>query len=194
MSVLPRYEKHFEELNPIDRYKVLQDPNLRVDLESTMGDSGEVILLGLYAIDQVLKERGEFTYHFYIMDDASVYYLLKKSLNCTFECDQLRRALILIDEAKLIYRFTAAKKFKIEDDRIQQLRLNSWGREYIKTFDLTNTYKNSYLSMYSYFLSYFEEHRQTYTDSMKCLLSEITEHTAMQIQTLNRLIEIKLLS
>jgi len=65
--------------------------------------------------------------------------------------------LIKIDEAKLIYRFTCAKKFQIEDDCIKQLRLNSWGREYINGEGLLKIYGNVTKMFEDYFRQYYRE-------------------------------------
>ncbi|AIQ15082.1 hypothetical protein [Paenibacillus durus] len=184
----------WDDLNPIERYKIMQNRIPKFRIGTYQADIGEVILLTLYTIDLVLKQEGKTHYHFYILDDASVSHLIGVALGQISEPGILNRAFIAVDEAKLVYRFTVAKKFKIRDDRVKQLRINSWGREYIKEYKLLKTQQDIFGTLHSYFIKYFRTQQPVYANVCATLLLDINPHTAEQIQSLNDLLDIKLLS
>lgn len=123
---------------PISRYlTVLEEEN---DIIKNLTIK---ILLSLKAVDDVLRYNCNNEYHFYIKDDVTIYNLL---LN-VFPEEKIKKkdfdkAMFILDFCKLIYRFTCAKKFKENNIHIFQLRLNSWGREYVQNYleDLKDDY------------------------------------------------------
>lgn len=188
----------YDKLNPIGRYDKLKT-EAKCELTPVVDfayaeNLGEIILLTLYTIDFILKEEGEATYNFYILGDLSVKNLIEKSFNIQLEYKSFMNHLILIDEAKLTYRFTCAKKFLMSDDSIKQLRLNSWGHEYIKEYDLLNTYADESAALRDTFTRYFRDNKETYFSIMNRLLTTIDPDNSFAIQALNEKIDIKLLS
>lgn len=192
------FSRDYDMLNPIGKYaklKKVAEDELTVEVNFTYTENlGEIILLALYTIDIILKEEGDANYNFYIFDDLSVKNLIEKSFNIQLEYKSFMNHLILVDEAKLTYRFTCAKKFLMPDDSIKQLRLNSWGHEYIKKCDLLNTYADESAAMRDTFSNYFHENKETYLTIMERLLSDCDPHNSYAIQALNEKIDIKLLS
>ncbi len=184
----------WDALNPIERYRLNRSRIPEFRMGTYRADPGEVILLALYTVDLVLKQEGKAQYHFYILDDDSIGHLMGEALGRIFEPGLLKCAFIAVDEAKLVYRFTAAKKFKIRDDRVKQLRINSWGREYIWESKLLDTQRDIFEALRSYFTQYFRIHQPVYANVCAILMSEITNQSAEQIQSLNNLLDIKLLS
>ena len=115
----------------------------------------EQMVLSLYVIDEVVESRLNSSYHYYIQGDSCLIYLLNKTIICDLDIELFNKSIILLDVSKLIYRFTCAKKFYINGDSIKQLRLNSWGKEYIIQRNLISEYKNNY----DLILRFFEQNR-----------------------------------
>lgn len=92
----------------------------------------DYIISSLYSFDMYLQEYTRRTENYYMLDDMS----LINILNEKFPEIELKKHIIIIDNVKLIYRFTVAKKFHVKDTKTKQLRLNSWGKEYYGKIDL----------------------------------------------------------
>lgn len=135
-----RISKYFDKLNPIDKFMLISK-----NKESNKKIS-EIILLALYTIDKSIKENFQTNYDYYINDDATIKILIENSLNCLISDDIFFYSIIELDTCKLIYRFTCAKKFKIENENIKQLRINSWGKDAVigkcKALSSANKSKN----------------------------------------------------
>jgi hypothetical protein len=188
----------YDKLNPINKYNMLK-ADAKHELTQVIDFSytenlGEIILLTLYTIDFILKKEGGARYNYYILGDLSVRNLIEKSFNIPLDYKSFMNHLILIDEAKLTYRFTCAKKFLMPDDSIKQLRLNSWGREYIKEYDLLNVYADAYNALRDTFTRYFRENQETYSSIMNHLLTTFDPDNSISVQSLNEKLDIKLLS
>jgi len=185
-----------DHLNPIERYCHLKpiDSSLESVFCIAGSDPGEVILIALFTIDHVLKQEQGVKYNFYILEDDSVQYLIQSALGISFLADFFKMSIVCVDEAKLIYRFTAAKKFRIMDDQIKQLRLNSWGREYIKEANLLIKYNAVFSQLRLFFIAYYQKNKEVYIRSMDLLLQEISEPITGEIRELNKKVKIKLLS
>ena len=180
----------FDMLNPIDKYRKIR---------STYGwqgltDPGELALVALYSIDTVLKQELDVTYNFYIFSDETVECMLEGTPQFDLSQQNLVQGLLLIDAAKLIYRFTCAKKFGVVDERIKQLRLNSWGRQYIEDLNLLIKYQSQVDAMVEGFREYLFRHRHVYAELIRLLLNSITSEVAAKITELNSSVRIKLLS
>lgn len=123
--------KQINNANPFIRYEsiVYSCPN-RIKYIS------DNVLLALYVVDQVLKYETKINYSFYIKDDASIKWLMENSLSYEMSNDDFDQAIFIVDFSKLIYRFVCAKKFKVCNDHIHQLRINSWGNSYLKEKNL----------------------------------------------------------
>lgn len=175
-------------LNPIEKFSWLTDQR---DSDVQLA---EFILLGLYTIDAVINEISPAPYNYYIYSDASVKFLLASSLKLVLPQENYLSTTILLDDAKLIYRFTTARKFKIAESQLKQLRINSWGREYIAQNELKRRFSTELGLMQSFLRNYVHEHRQTYTRLTAILLQPITPLIAEEIINCNSKIEIRLLS
>lgn len=173
-------------INPIERFNFINRKELR--------ELSVDILLSLYTIDKVIRDNTNIDYFYYVQDDKSVYYLLNNSLYENLDHDMFEEALFYLDYAKLIYRFTCAKKFNLEDSIINQLRINSWGREFILQDNILDVNQNRYEKMYYVFNLYFIQYVDLYKELLDALLKPISMHNSQRIKDINRRIEIQLLS
>ncbi len=180
--------KEFDLKNPLEKYKLICSKK-----DYNYVKYGEKILLALYAINKVLIEEFNRPYFFYIYEDISCKTLIEKALNDIID-DDFYKNLIEIDLCKLIYRFTCARKFKIEDTTKKQLRLNSWGNEYIIKNNLIERNKEIYKKIYMYFKEYYNENKKTYEELLNRLLNKIDDENAEKIEELNDKLIIKILS
>lgn len=152
---------------PISRYlTVLEEEN---DIIKNLTIK---ILLSLKAVDDVLRYNCNNEYHFYIKDDVTIYNLL---LN-VFPEEKIKKkdfdkAMFILDFCKLIYRFTCAKKFKENNIHIFQLRLNSWGREYVQNY--LEDLKDDYFTFKDYLSTYCEEQKEDYKELTTILLGDL---------------------
>lgn len=173
---------------PISRYlTVLEEEN---DIIKNLTIK---ILLSLKAVDDVLRYNCNNEYHFYIKDDVTIYNLL---LN-VFPEEKIKKkdfdkAMFILDFCKLIYRFTCAKKFKENNIHIFQLRLNSWGREYVQNY--LEDLKDDYVAFEDYLSTYCEEQKEDYKELTTILLGDLSENELLHIDELNTMLEVKLLS
>ena len=67
----------------------------------------------------------------YLYDDEVFYSVIREEMRITYE--EYSVIINFLDICKLIYRFNCALKFEIDDKNKKQFRINSWGREYVKT-------------------------------------------------------------
>ncbi len=197
-------KKKFDKMNPILRYEALKTSELFAcvydkgnsdqNAPDRNADLGEIILISLYIIDSVVREQTNSTYFFYINNDVSIKHLLDAVLDLDLGEDLLLKHLLELDVAKLIYRFTCAKKFQIGDDSIKQLRLNSWGREHLSEGGLLK--KHSFITekIDSYFREYYLNNKLVYQKLTGYLLGGIDSYTSQKISKLNDALKIKLLS
>lgn len=175
-------------VNPIDRFEILLK-------EFDMGFTklSELILLALYTIDEVINDKVVCEYYCYIQDDASVLYLLNLISDNEIGEFEFSRSLFAVDYAKLIYRFTCAKKFEVENDLVNQLRINSWGREYISSKNILECYKHEYMMLKEKMEEYYMGHRENYSILVK-LLKYVKKEDVQQIKDINSELKIRLLS
>ncbi len=176
-------------INPLKRFeKLIEDEN------NESLDISNQILLSLYIIDEILKEKTSIEYFYYIKHDLSIYWLLNKTVFKELTKLEFDRAIFILDFSKLIYRFTCARKFKEVDDSINQLRINSWGREYISNTNLIFNYSNQYKKILEFFKEYFNVHKNQYIELTYLLLEEKTDKTVSRIKEINNNIKIQILS
>lgn len=201
---LKELSEEFDNLNPIDRFISIKKTffeNVSLPTSSSdtkkntqLCDIGEIILLSLYAIDFVIRKNLEYSYYFYINDDLSVKNIIEKALSIKFPDEIFLKSIMYIDYSKLIYRFTCAKKFNITNYCTKQLRLNSWGREYIISEKLLEKHELIYGEILKTFTNCFNKNRDLYMQLTKKLLMEINDNVSKEISNLNDKLEIKLLS
>lgn len=122
-----------DKLDPINRLTVFYNEDKNIQCW------GERIVCFLYAFDNYMQKFLQTKYNYYILDDLSIFNILNK----LYTCDNmiLNKTIITLDNAKVIYRFTVAKKFFVNDKTIKQLRLNSWGKEYYQCSIQKRTYE-----------------------------------------------------
>lgn len=174
------------QINPIERFLLIAQNDLK---ELSLD-----ILMGLFTIDKVIKDNTNINYYYYIQDDKSIVFFLKNTLYEKLEYNIFSEALFYLDYAKLIYRFTCAKKFCVEDDLINQLRINSWGREFILQNELLNEHKIRYEKMYNFFNSYYVQHEVLYKKILNLLVQPMTLDNVRSIKHVNEELSIQLLS
>lgn len=179
------------------------DPGERLDKLNLLAGEDEakqlqrdewLFLIALYVIDETIREKLPNRYFFYIFGDASVFMLLAMSGFPHIEGRYGHKLAVLLGAAHLLYRFNAAKKFALPNEKTKQLRLNSWARAYIKEQSTLESMSAEVEKMRSVFLACFEENEATYRQLGKLLLSDITEESAQEILGLNEGLQIKLLS
>ncbi len=156
-------------------------------------DSCVHILLCLYVIDEVIKQKTGTLYNYYIQDDLSVQYLLNEIESTQISEKSFQKAITILDISKLIYRFTCAKKFNIKNDAIVQLRINSWGRTFLEENKILDHKKEVYSEIYRFFTRYFEAHENQYKELSALLINKL-EQSTNYVQEINAELKIKLLS
>lgn len=175
-------------VNPIERFDVMLN-----DYDAEYTRISRLILLALYIIDEVIKENSDCDYYCYIQDDSSVYYLLSQVVKKEILDEYFDKCVFFVDFAKLVYRFTCAKKFDIENDLINQLRINSWGREYIVEKKVLMGYANEYKKMKTYMIGYYSRNKEIY-DTLIQLLKNYNAKNAKKVSSLNKDVKVKILS
>lgn len=175
--------------NPISCYE-----NILAEEEEEINDICRCVLLVLYSIDEVIKKLTGLTYNYYIENSESVFYVFHLLQLRELNEEQFEKSIFILDFSKLIYHFTCAKKFLIKDDTVCQLRINSWGREYIKCMKLLDEYMTEYWQIRSFVEMYCNKNKIIYNRLIQMLSGEIDESIAHKIDELNKQIKIKLLS
>lgn len=174
------------QINPIERFLLIAQNDLK--------ELSVDILMGLFTIDKVIKDNTNIHYYYYIQDDISILFFLENTLYEKLEYSIFSEALFYLDYAKLIYRFTCAKKFCVEDDLVNQLRINSWGREFILQYEVLDKYKIRYEKMYDFFNSYYAQHEDLYKKILSLLVQPMTLDNIRSIKHVNEELSIQLLS
>ena len=182
-----------DKLDPISRFQTIIKEKNEIFDEGVVRLS-DLILVALFVIDEVIKSSFNISNYIYVYNDNSVKALLSKVVNEKELNTQFKNSLILIDLSKFIYRFSCAKKFMINDGSIQQLRINSWGREYLILMDLIDQYKNEYNTMKKYYSEYVKNNKDNYLCILNHLSKNIELFDAQIINRTNNFLNIKLLS
>lgn len=175
-------------LDPISRYlKVTCEENDQIK------DLTIKILFSLKAIDLAIQNNCNTSYHFYIKSDTTIYNLLCNIYDSEkIERRDFDKAMFILDFCKLIYRFTCAKKFKEENPDIFQLRLNSWGRDYVE-FHIKNKNRDYDITK-EYVELYLKNNILTYIELTLMLLGNLNNEQLIAIDKLNSKVDIELLS
>lgn len=196
------HEIQIDQRNPIERiqYYLATNP-LDVSTTIILNKNGSkkmaiinLVLLVLQAIDSVLKEKLHYHVSFYLQSDTTVDYFLSNFLSIHLQKDELFNALYLLEKSDLIFRFTCAKKFAIEDQTQKQLRINSWGENYANTFLSSSEYDLLRTECKNKFIEYFEKNEDGYQSMGTLLMKKIEPESASQIAKYNAHLSIKLLS
>lgn len=184
------YLKKMNDQAPEDRLKLL------TGTESVLQTCSENLLLAMYTINECIQEKYKTSYYFYIMDDESVLGILEQCGSMNFSLlkrEDYEKSLLCLDLAKLLYRFPCAKKFMIENDSIHQLRINSWGRDYV-TNHLILKKSQFHADLKAWCMEYFESNNRVYENLVRVLLGPINHKKANYIKSLNENVQLKLLS
>lgn len=159
-----------------------------------MKDISHCALIILYVIDEVIRENKLNGYFYYIESESSVDYVIKSSRMLDINTCEIEEGIFALDVSKLIYKFTCAKKFHVEDESICQMRINSWGREYIKQKQLLKKYEKEYAAFREFVRVYYKDNEKEYEELTENLLLTIDKNVAMKIKEINGKLKIKLLS
>lgn len=107
----------FDSLDPLEKYNRIQKLSYEPMIIST--------ILALKSIDDLfLKLYGKPS--LYVLGDQSIKRVFEK-IDLDFHPKSILPSCKFLMISQLIYRFTAARKFRISDSSIKQLRINSWG-------------------------------------------------------------------
>jgi len=182
-----------DKLAPIERLDAL------IDKLSTNREMLETSLLALEAIDIAIagllaKEIPDSSRNLYLYQDQSLQLLLEQAFQVRLDQDHFIKGLILLNETDLIFRFTAARKFKVADPSAKQLRINSWGKLYIQEKALIKQYDPLYAKLTEQAKSYFIQDEATYQEAVQLLSQPINPLSAAHLTKLNDGLTIKLLS
>jgi len=159
----------------------------------------ETTLLALEAIDTTIARllvEGvlDSSRNFYICQDQSVKLLLEEVTEEPIAHKQFTEVLLLLNETRLNFRFTAARKFAIEDSSVKQLRINSWGKLFIETKALITQYGALYKQLTACITQLISDKKSTYQEITDLLSQPIQSSTAKRIAELNTKLTVKLLS
>jgi hypothetical protein len=179
---------HFDKLNPPEKLSFLAntedcDPSLFLyECHS--------ILIAMHALDEVLRKTAKNGYFYYVQDDQSLITLFNR-INMPLATKG--KAFAALGLSQHLYRFNAAKKFGLGGD-IKQLRLNSWGREYLAEQGMLDLHGSLHLTVKSWFESYVAANKEIYRELLEILLKPIDASSSSRIGNLNRNLDIRLLS
>jgi hypothetical protein len=149
-------------------------------------------LITLVSIDDVLAEnfgpRG-----IYVLDDRSVGNVLESAGWPLAPETDLRLIHFELNVAQLIFRFAAARKFRVADSQVKQLRINSWGRRYCDT-QLAASGEQQRTVLRGAVREIIGARLSVYRELAELLRREITEEVAQRIIELNAELQVKLVS
>lgn len=188
---------YFDKLNPIDKWDYIKTNTKKeniIYINNVKYNLSDIILLVLYCMDEVLKLETDRKYSYYFYGDESIRNFIEKIVNFKLSDNLFYDSMIDIDNVKMVYRFTLAKKFRENNTEIKQLRINSWGVEYLSKFLVNN--KNN--EIYKYISSRCKEeyiNNKIVYDKLKIhLLSELNFENVEIIKNLNSHLILKLAS
>lgn len=152
-------------------------------------------LIALDTFDLALSEFIGSSYHFYMLDDGTLFRLLELVKPVCPDCLRgYRNALEILDLSKVIYRFTCARKFMLDDPGTNQLHLNSWGRLYVSEKLLTKEADLFRKQCVDSIKKHLCEHTEIYQELLDALLAEIDADNANKIKSMNACLSLKVVS
>lgn len=180
-------------LAPVNRLDAL------IDMLSIDRDVVEILLLALEAIDatianELVKGVLDSSRNFYVYEDRSVKLLVEQVFQSRLRYEQFIKALILLNETDLIFRFTTARKFRVVDPAAKQLRINSWGKLYIREKELIKQHSLLYAKFANQMKEYILQDKAMYQEVVQLLSRPIHPQEASRIIRLNADLTVKLLS
>lgn len=173
-----------DRLNPIIRFETITPAEDR--------ETCNEILMVLHAIDEVITKSLMCNYSYYVQDDLSIQYILSNTVSDQLNEKKLKKSMMLLDFSKLIYRFTCAKKFRVDNDEIVQMRINSWGKQYLEEKKIISQNMNQYNRILEFYRTYFNDHQAEYLELLD-LLNNLMWESALRVQKLNEKLCVKIL-
>jgi hypothetical protein len=153
------------------------------------------LLLCLYGIDYVIREKTGKDYFFYIQDDQSLINLMNMcGFTVTGGQESIITLLAQLGLAQLVYRFNIARKFSMDDEITKQLRINSWGRYLLTEEHILDLMDSDKKTIIATFEEYYSNYRDAYENLANLLLQKITPDVAQKIQDINSTLNIKIVS
>ena len=177
-----------DRLSPIEKYSYLCENGIVNN--KMLCDN---ILLALKALDAVIASDLNGRCFLYLQDEASVKWVIEKDLGSSYDSEEFEECLYFIDFSKLVYRFTCAKKFMVNDSAINQLRINSWGIVYLNMLN-DELHNDQYTRYFNIFKKYYDENREKYLNLENLVSKPITASSAKEIQNINEGLNVKILS
>lgn len=174
------YNLEFDNFNPIKKINKICDKGLlKIEI---VNDLLEI----LHELNKTFTE--EFHVNLiYFLDDKSIYYISKNIFDYTLE--EVIIALKIIENCNLIYRFTCAKKFNINDESLKQLRINSWGEKYYRM-----TIKNRNKKIVSAINKEIKSNHELYSNITKYVSVINILDVSNEIKSINNQLNIKIVS
>jgi hypothetical protein len=183
----------------VDRLLELDDeePGARLDAlldgDQRQAESVQIVLLSLIAIEDALHECLG-VQSLYIVEDAHLYAIFASVHAARISRDDVRRALLLLKSADLIFRFTCARKFEIADTHLKQIRANTWGKWYAAIRCLDRRHPDVQPLVAETTMATLRKQHAEYIRLAEALRSEITPSVASTASELNRGVPLKLLA
>lgn len=182
------FDYGFDNLNPIDKLRFFTEHGLR-----DIVDVSNCIAVALHVLNQCFTNRFALSL-VYVLGDQSIISIIEHCFG--YDVFEIKNGLILLDYSDLIYRFTCAKKFNIETTDIKQLRINSWGQEYIRYLEPKDI--NKFFVDKEKCCKYIENEITTnigiYEQLVEHIKGNISEKSSLAIKSCNQHLLIKLVS
>jgi hypothetical protein len=151
-------------------------------------------LLALAAVRMAIKNVLGTDFNFYLMGDESLKFVIEHAFGAQIEARQLKSSLYALNEADLIFRFTVPRKFYSAGKNQKQLRINSWGLEYLRQSKTSESHPDLTKRLDMFLEEYLSHHKAVYESLTHILMQEINQASNGRINDLNELVEVKLLS
>jgi hypothetical protein len=173
------------------------EPGARIEAmvagDDYLRDVACTILLTLVEIDARLEGCLRVS-SLYLVEGRALYEMFAKVLPPGLSDDDIRSALLLLNSSSLIFRFTCARKFRVADARLKQMRVNTWGKWYVVSRGLDQRYPGVRGQVGAATAALLAERRDAYARLSETLCAPISQTSAEVIGVLNRAVSLKLLS
>jgi hypothetical protein len=179
---------HFDHLDPAGKLELLAGAG-RGNPNAFLHECQRIVVV-MHALDEVLRRRAGNGYFYYFQGDQSLITLFERIDAPLAMHDKAFAALGL---SQHLYRFNVAKKFSLPED-VKQLRLNSWGREYIANVGLLDIHASLRLAAGDWFESYIERNKDIYLELLRILVTPMDANSSGRIRDMNADLDVKLLS
>jgi hypothetical protein len=159
----------------------------------TSRETACAVLLALVEIDALLEVHLGVS-SLYLIEDTCLYAVLARAIPSEVFRDEIRTALLLLNHADLIFRFNCARKFRIADTALKQMRINGWGKWYAEARRLEQEYTEVRGAVGAEVMPLIEDSAEVYGQLAQVLGTPITPGVAETVAGLNRAVSLKLLS